>query len=145
MTEKVSKLQQKPPEWVIELINMNSIEGIINLLNKQFPNWIKHISNGYHFKYNFLNRNWNDICENLKCERQKILLVSHISNKDDKDQKKAGELAFVCDFLTQKGFVIRRDIELIKCKNSNLVYPCKELYNEMRKRKLSVPHVWEKL
>ena len=42
----------------------------------------------------WLNRNWSDICDNLKCERQKILLVSTVPTKEDEDQKLAGEMAF---------------------------------------------------
>ena len=133
-----------PPKWVLELVDSQT-EQMLDIVNRQFPKWITHVSNGYHLKYNMLNRNWNDICENLKCERQKILLVSTLPTKDDEDQQLAAEMAFACDFLTQKGFVIRRDIEFLKCKNSDRVYPCKELYNEMRKIKVQVPHVWEKL
>ena len=121
-------LQQQPPKWVIELVDdSKSLDEIIHIIKEQFPEWIKHISNGYHKKYNWLNKNWDNICDNLKCKRQKILLVSKVPSKDDSDQQKAGEMAFVCDFLTQKGFVIRRDIEFLKCKNSDNVYPCKEL------------------
>lgn len=135
----------EPPKWVLELVDSKQPEKMLDIVNTQFPNWITHVSSGYHLKYNMLNRNWNDICENLKCERQKILLVSTVPTKDDEDQQLAAEMAFACDFLTQKGFVIRRDIEFLKCKNSDSVYPCKELYNEMRKGKINVPHVWEKL
>ena len=135
----------EPPKWVLELIDSQQSGQILEIVNRQFPNWITHVSNGYHVKYNMLNKNWNDICNNLKCERQQIFLVSTIPTKDDENQQLAAEMAFVCDFLTQRGFVIRRDIEFLKCNNSDRVYPCKKLYNEMRKRKVQVPHVWEKL
>jgi hypothetical protein len=134
-----------PPKWVLELVDSQQTEQMLDIVNRQFPKWITHISNGYHTKYNTLNRNWKDICDNLKCKPEKILLVSTLPTKDDEDQQLAAEMAFACDFLTQKGFIIRRDIEFLKCKSSDRVYPCKELYNEMRKRKVQVPHVWEKL
>ena len=145
MTTKNIEQKPQPPQWVLSLINTEDTTEMLEIVKNQFPNWITHISNGYHFKYNMLNRNWSDICDNLKCECQKILLVSTVPTKEDEDQKLAGEMAFACDFLTQKGFVIRRNIEFLKCKHSDKVYPCKELYNEMRKRKVPVPHVWEKL
>ena len=140
-----TQISETPPEWISTLIELNDTDKIMEIIDTQFPNWIKHISTAYHTKYNYLNRNWNEICKNLKCERQKILLVSHIPNKDDKDQQKASEMSFICDFLTQRGFVIRRDIEFLKCKNSDNVYPCKELYKIMKKNELQVPHAWEKL
>ena len=135
----------EPPKWVLSLIDAKDTPKMLEIVNNQFPKWITHISNGYHRKYHMLNRNWVDICKNLKCERKKILLVSSIPTKEDKDQELASEMAFTCDYLTQKGFIIRLDIEFLKCKNSDDVYPSKELYNEMRKRKVQVPHVWEKL
>ena len=145
MTTKNIDQKVEPPKWVLSLIDTKDTSEMLEIVKNQFPNWITHVSNGYHLKYNMLNRNWSDVCDNLKCERQKILLVSSIPTKEDEDQTLAGEMAFTCDFLTQKGFVIRRNIEFLKCKNSDNVYPCKELYNEMRKRKVPVPHVWKKL
>ena len=62
MTTKNIEQKPQPPQWVLSLINTEDTTEMLEIVNNQFPNWITHVSDGYHFKYNMLNRNWSDIC-----------------------------------------------------------------------------------
>ncbi len=73
--------QQKPPTWVIELVDeSNNLNEIIHIVNKQFPGWIIHVSNGYHNKYNWLNKNWDNIDEPNKEQGLIYEANTHVSN-----------------------------------------------------------------
>ena len=54
MTTKNIEQKPQPPQWVLSLINTEDATEMLEIVNNQFPNWITHVSDGYHFKYNMV-------------------------------------------------------------------------------------------
>ena len=130
------------PTWDTELTQLTEPLKILDFVNELVPEWICHVSDRYDPGYTHLQGNWEKICNELKISPQKIILVSELPDADLEDRDRTMNLLFLCDFLTNKGFVIRRNTEFI-INSRGLVIPNYELYSFMKDKKLPVPAQWE--
>jgi hypothetical protein len=102
-------MNDNAPDWAKKLSNIEVHDQLLKYVEEILPDWISHFISSYSHDYNFLSKNWEFICNDLKISPQKILLVKFLpSNKDSTDFLK---INFVCDILTRKGYIIRRNTE----------------------------------
>lgn len=120
-----------------QIKNFETVKDIIDLINNTFPNWIIDTFDGYSKDYPHLENNWNIICDKCNVKKQKIVVVEEIVNDDSHTLVK-----FFADYFTSVGFIVRTKDDVYICEKCDLVIPNEEIYNKMKKLKMSVPEVW---
>jgi hypothetical protein len=105
-------------------------------INGILPNWVLHTIIGYSSDYPHFQKNWGIICGECKVEPQKLILVSEISF--EKDSKSA----VLCEYMTRKGYCVRRIDEFFPCKICDMALPCKEIWSLLKSKGFSVPEKW---
>lgn len=121
-----------------KLTQVDNISDIEQIIESTYPSWIVAIINDYSGDYPQLTSNWINLCYKLKTTPQKIILVKDI-NFEDKDDPKH----IICDFLTKKGYCIRRAAEFVPCVKCQKAIPCIEIWNLLKERKSTIPREWE--
>jgi hypothetical protein len=125
---------EKTIKNLCELSSPTEIQEFIETVK---PGWLLYKLDRYSADYKFLDDNWTKICEMNKMSPQKIVLVSNIVF--DIQHRLENVIA---EFLTRKGYVVRRITEFIPCSNCERAIPCKEVWEKMVENNLPVPSTW---
>ena len=105
------------------------------------PNWIIGSILDYSEDYPHLKKNWETICKGLNIEPQKILLVTKIPL--DVEEINAKEIALICEILVRKGYVVRRNCELLQCRICRKAILPKTMFQELPRDKIpNLPEIW---
>jgi len=120
-----------------ELSDENEIERYVNNI---YSGLITDIINGYSDDYKILRKNWYQMCEACEVSPKKIITLSKLPDNKDKDFNLIHTIA---DSLSAKGYLIRRDEELIKCDACGRGLLSEGLYNMFKSRgSKSLPKKW---
>ena len=86
------------------------------------------------------------MCEELDCKPQKIICVSSIPLVyNEKIEENFFEIQAIIEILSRKGYIIRRENELVPCKICKKAIICHEIYLQMKElNKFELPTVWSK-
>lgn len=130
-------MEKKEYNLKLDLKNLNekNPNEILEIIKKKFDNgWILNICEKYSEDYPHLTHNWNLLCESVKENPQKIILVSDIDSE--------GKMA-VSEFLTRKGFLIRLKKDFVICSKCGALIPCEDLYNLAKNNSsFKLPSLW---
>ena len=158
-TEQPEKQTPKQPVLDEERVAKNKIiiekialsedeEEIRSEVDKLLPNWFKYAFNDYSDDYPHLKSNWEIMCNNLNCKRQKIICVKSIPLAyNEKIDENFFEIQAVIEILSRKGYIIRRENELIACEVCKKAIISHEIYHQMKKlnkEEFQLPEVWSK-
>ena len=115
-------------------------EELMNGIQKLLPGWIVNIVDDYAPEYNELTVAWQKLCDKVKTTRKKILIVQYlpIENKTPNDQY----INIIADILASKGYLIRRQAELIVCKRTGLALLSRKMYEHFKKHNAFMPEQW---
>jgi hypothetical protein len=107
------------------------------LIDEYYSGWLILMIDDYSPDYPHLRRNWEFICNKLNTVPQKIALAQEIHF--DQDHSILNKLG---DYITQKGYCLRRIEEFIVCPTCVKAIPCRDIWQLMRDKKISCPAVW---
>lgn len=122
----------------LNLENFTSREQFESFINTNFPNWLLYSLNDYSEDYPHFKQNWITICKSLNVQPKNIILVNKIQFEDKNDP-----LIQICEFMTKKGYVVRRVDEFIPCSSCEKAIPCEEIYELLKERNFKVPSSWQ--
>jgi hypothetical protein len=130
-----------------QILQTNDVITVKTFIDNIFPGWIVGFTNTYSSDYTFLRNNWFALCKsisdmhNTQVHPQKILYVDKIFF-DTKDNVQHSLLMFICEQLTRKGYVVRRNDELVKCFLCDKAIPSEDVWKVMKAKNLPVPESW---
>lgn len=124
---------------ICDLVELKTSAEIQKYIEKIFPGWLLYSFNKYCSDYPHLQKNWETICKLSNVSPQKIVIVSEIQFDDQHRTIRA-----FCEFMTNKGYVVRRDGEFIPCTVCSSAIPPRDMWELMKAKKLPVPKVWNK-
>lgn len=107
------------------------------IINSYFPNWLVSTMEKYCTDYPHFTKNWITLCNAMKIKPSRIILVSTIVFDEYHQQ-----LASACEFMTKKGYVIRRVGELISCSVCKKAIPSYEVYEKLKEKRFPIPREW---
>lgn len=119
------------------LYKLESKEEIKEYIDTILPGWFQGSAKEYSDDYPHLKKNWRTLCSMNGVTPQKILVVREIKF-DDSHKMVQG----VCDFLTKKGYVVRREGELVACEECGKVIPNAYVWKILRQKNLPCPRLW---
>ena len=124
----------------LNLRELQTNEELMNGIQKLLPGWIVNIVDDYAPEYNELTVAWQKLCDKVKTTRKKILIVQYlpIENKTPNDQY----INIIADILASKGYLIRRQAELIVCKRTGLALLSRKMYEHFKKHNAFMPEQW---
>ena len=129
-------------EEIKKIIESDSEIEIRELIDKIAPNWLIGTYDSYSDDYPHLTNNWKAMCKNLNTTPQKIVIVKNIPlDEKDNDKLFKPKLA-ICEVLTIKGYIIRREEEIVGCLECNKAIPNSIIYNQLPKDKMTLPPKW---
>ncbi len=125
--------------FISKLKTLITVNEICTFMENTFPGWFNKTLNEYSKDYPHLTTNWTKICSmmNPPTTPQKIVLVNWISG--DKDHLLTREF---CEYMTVKGYAVRRTDEFIPCKKCNRAIPDKEVWEKMKEHNVPCPDQW---
>lgn len=115
----------------------SDVQKVTEIIDEVLPNWLIASMVTYSRDYPHLQKNWETICTGLGHRPQRIVLVSEILFDDDHKLQLE-----ICEYLTKKGYCIRRIGELIPCTTCNSALVSEEIWRFMRNKNLQVPSEW---
>ena len=125
---------------------LNSLEDwkeIDEYIGSVLPEWVVYTLNDYCDDYNWLKVNWEGMCSKFRTDKKKIIIVSKLSFKIE--SKEDFLINQISDYLTRKGYIIRRQGEFTPCKKCEKAIPCEEIYDLMKLKGAPVPKVWKNI
>jgi len=127
--------------------NAGTKEELRKYLDLVFPGWLIGSTDKYCNDYPHFQKNWNIICSQTGVIPQKIVLVDFVpiqnindSKTDEKNEYKL--LSYICNKLTEKGYVIRRKDEFVGCEKCGKAIPIIEIWHLLKEKGIQVPEVW---
>ena len=129
-TEKEEILQQ--------LNSLGSDDDVYNLINATFPGWIYDTSTSYSEDYKYLEDNWKFICKATNTLPKSIVLVDEIHFKEPEYTL----LDAFCNYMSCKGYVVRRKGEFIKCEVCGKCIPSLQVFLHMKNKNMKCPERW---
>jgi hypothetical protein len=124
-------------EILEKLQTIKTREETHQFIDNHFPGWLVISLTEYSKDYNYLQKNWEKICEMSKCKTQEIVLVSDI--KFDKEHIAINVIA---EFMTRNGYCVRRSEEFLSCVTCEKAIPCQNLWKLMKDKNMPVPKKW---
>lgn len=81
------------------------------------PNWLVSRLDGYSADLEMLNKNWENLCAQLKVSPKQIILVTYLPESDEevKENPEFTKIMEICDTLTKNGYVVRKNTQLQAC------------------------------
>lgn len=126
---------RKETQNIISLLTLT--ENYFDVIDHYYPNWIVSQHDNYSSDYFFMNANWQSICDMIHVNKQKIILVQDIFFDDNHK-----DMMTVCEFLTKKGYCVRRKSEFVVCRCGKLIVD-RDLWSVIKKRgNVPVPEEW---
>ena len=124
----------------LDLKELHTNQELIDGIQKLLPGWIVNIVDDYAPEYNELTVAWQKLCDKVKTTRKKILIVKYlpIENKTPNDKY----INIIADILVSKGYLIRRQAELIVCKITGLALLSRKMYEHFKKHNAFMPEKW---
>jgi len=110
-----------------------------NILKENIPDWLLYSMEAYSADYPTLQKNWEYLCGKIGNPPQKIVIVENVYFDDEHKV-----LMEICNFLTKNGYCIRRKDEYIPCEVCEKAVPCVEIYENLKRRGITVPDIWRK-
>jgi hypothetical protein len=121
-----------------EMNNIKDLDGILNMINTIYPDWIVYILNDYSEDYPHLIKNWNTIVSTSNIKKGKIIVVRFMSDKEDHKL-----IRIFADLFTTSGSVLRTINDLLPCSQCASAIPSEYVYNKMKEHKIrTLPEKW---
>lgn len=112
------------------------------IIEKQLPGWIKHSMDRYCIDYPHLQANWEHICKMTSSMPQKIILVTELNFTEQPMTPDHSARLELGNYLTQRGYCVRRVGEMIPCVDCGRAIPCREIWIKLKEANFSVPDSW---
>ena len=123
-------------EIVEQLKTKETIQGVVDLINNVFPDWIVLVLTKFCSNYPHLTENWETLCSSLHTNPARIILVREVPV----DQTNMDLLKIFCNCLTKSGFGIRRVQEYTPCDTCHKqAIPTQQYLELMRKTFTDLP------
>ncbi len=124
-------------EIISKIQNLDTVEEFTSFINEIMPGWLIFITPNYSKDYPHLQGNWFRICRSLEIVAKKIVLVADI--KFDTNHVL---INFLCEYMTKKGYCVRKASDFVICPVCESVIPCKEMWEKLVEHGLPVPENW---
>ena len=120
---------------IAELYELRTIKDVFDKVNEVYPNWIIDILDDYADEYECLKRSWIIVLEEKKIPRQKIIVISDVSNED--------QMA-ICELLSSSGFLVRTKDEIQPCGEDKcgLALITQDRFNHIKAKNTNLPVYW---
>ena len=136
------KYKNPPPDATKAIIKSiqeaETHDEVIKIINDIFPTWIIGCSKKYSVDYPHFTKNWENVCNNIKCKPLDIIIIDEIifNNKDYSIVQMFSEL------LTVFGHSVRRKEEFFECKFCSSILPTKNIYDKLKNSNIKIPLAW---
>ena len=120
-------------EIIKDIIQMKSVQEILNLLSTVYPTFIKNTVAEYSTDYPHFDINWRGMCATLKVQKAIIILVDIVPEDDTHILIKT-----FCEVLTQAGFIVRRYTDFFPCNKCDKLLPSEEIYSKLKEMKIKI-------
>ena len=117
--------------WARSLEERSVKEDFVSLVDHILPEWIVAHTKEYAKELERLRKNWENICKIFHTVPREVLIVQSMYNPNRKDTQM---FKFLCDFLTQKGFIVRTTEHLELCKKCSKAILTKELQDQLSRQ-----------
>ena len=138
-TEKMSKYIDPPKakELIAQFSSLTDKKEIQEYDEANLPGWLIASTDEYSPDYPHLQENWTMLCMMNGVQRQKIVVVDHVSFEDDHTFLHA-----VCETMTCRGYVVRRKEEFTGCEVCRKAIPVVEVWHLLKEKGMAVPRSW---
>lgn len=131
--------KENTDEIISELKACKSLEEIKDLINRTFPNWMRHFYSTYSQDYPSLIFGYVSVCKNLNVSPKGIILVDFIPTESEN----CTLLIKFLDTMTVNGFCVRKLSEFFPCSICSALIPSKSIYTKLAFTKPEcVPEKW---
>jgi len=124
-------------EILDQLTSAQTIADAERVIERYYPNWLLLSLERYSEDYPHLQNNWLRLCQDMQTEPKKIVLVNEILFGDTPTT-----LNKICEFMTKKGYVVRRSNEFVACSVCERAIPCLEIWTFLKEKGFPVPSAW---
>ena len=137
----------KIPDWALPILEIVDEAELANFIEARIPNWFVDVIDNYSEDYPQFEENWQLMCKHLpdSPSMKKIILVEKIplDKPLTRELKRTEDIHTASSVLTQKGYVVRRYEELVKCSVCKKALPSEKIYDHIKKcGETRIPGVW---
>ena len=123
-------------EIISEINDQKTLNGVMNILRREFPKWEVCVLDGFCTNYPHLDINWTHICNKIEVQKAKILLVEHTSIEDDHSL-----IRYFIECLIQSGFCVRNKTDYVPCRTcENIAVPTPPTHTLIKENNIIVPN-----
>jgi len=123
-------------EIMEELKKCPTVNDVVNLLDKTFPEIIVIYLENFCSLYPHLSNNWSIMCEKLKTPRTEIMIVKDLFFDDDHKL-----LGHFMNCLTMSGFMVRSMKDFVPCVVcKKIAVPGPHIHQTMKEKGVPVPN-----
>ena len=124
---------------VEQIKNAQTFEGIYQIVNTVFPNWILKFVPHYCPNYPHIQQNWYHICRQNNLKPAQIIIVNYLS--DDKEHRL---MNIFLDVFYSSGFVVRLNQHYDICSRcQSFAVPTEYMHRCFVERNIpNIPSVW---
>lgn len=124
---------------VEQIKNVQTFEGIYQIVNTVFPNWILKFIPNYCLNYPHIQQNWYHICRQNNLKPSQIIIVNYLS--DDREHRL---MNIFLDVFYSSGFVVRLNQHYDVCPTcQSFAVPTEYMYRCFVERNIpNIPSTW---
>ena len=123
--------------YINKIKNSPSIGDVKKIMDDLYPTLFITLLDTYSDDYPDLNKNWNNMCDNLKVKNKKIIILDNYNENDN-----CTLIKIFSELFTLSGFSVRCKNELIPCKICSKALPCEFLYDLIKNKYKNIPSTW---
>lgn len=126
-------------EILKSLTTARNFGQILGIIRATFPGWLLNYAHSYSSDYDFLNKNWEKVCQEAKCHKLKVLVVDQTADFKNSDQS---VLRAFSELLTCFGCSVKSKDEIQLCKKCVKAIPTLQVYNMFKGKENDLPSEW---
>ena len=139
MSEKYKNPSPEATETITNALKeAETHDEVIKIINDTFPTWIIGCSKKYSIDYPHFTKNWENVCNNIKCKPLDIIIIDEIIFND----KDYSIVQMFSELLTVFGHSVRRKEEFFECKFCSSILPNKNVYDKLKNANIKTPPYW---
>jgi hypothetical protein len=126
-------------EILDRIMSAQSPTDFQSILEGYYPGWIIWVLDAYSPDYPHLQKNWEILSSQNNVKPQKIILVEDI--KFDPEHEVINKIS---EYMTRKGYCVRRATEFIACEICEKAIPSMDIWHLLKEKKFPIPAEWSR-
>lgn len=130
-------------------LELENSDDYIKIIDEYYPGWFVSCFDSYSVDYPNFRINWEKICHYLDTFPKKIIIVRDIPFENAQLEKEIMKNK-LCEYLTTKGYCVRRQGEFIGCSVCSKAIPSKDIWQLLKDKNVEIekelqhqiPEIW---